>query len=61
MKRLLRVLSGAAALAGALGAATSVTISGLARGTTNYWQVRAVNATGTTEANAGVWWRFTTR
>ncbi len=44
-----------------VGAANSVAISGLSRGTTYYWQVRAVNATGTTEANADVWWRFTTR
>lgn len=61
MKHLLRVLSVAAALATTVGAATSVTISGQARGTPYDWQVRAVNGTGTTEANAGVWWRFTTR
>ena len=29
--------------------------------TTYYWQVRALNAGGTTNANAGTWWRFTTR
>jgi len=39
---------------------TSVTISGLLSRKTYYWQVRAVNATGTTNANAGAWWRFTT-
>ena len=39
---------------------TSVTISGLLSRKTYYWQVRAVNATGTTNANAGTWWRFTT-
>jgi hypothetical protein len=26
-----------------------------------YWQVRAVNSAGSTLANAGTWWRFTTR
>jgi serine protease len=30
-------------------------------GTTYYWQVRAVNTAGTTNANSGTWWRFTTR
>jgi subtilisin family serine protease len=33
----------------------------LAGKTTYYWQARAVNATGTTEANAGTWWSFTTK
>lgn len=28
---------------------------------TYFWQVRAVNADGTTVANSGTWWRFTTR
>ncbi|MFZ9629453.1 MAG: S8 family serine peptidase [Ilumatobacteraceae bacterium] len=32
----------------------------LLRLTTYYWQVRAVNGTGTTYANSGTWWRFTT-
>jgi len=27
-------------------------------GATYYWQVRAVNDYGTTQANSGVWWRF---
>ena len=44
-----------------VGAATSRTVSGLARRTTYYWQVRANNAGGQTQANAGTWWRFTTR
>jgi serine protease len=30
-------------------------------GVTYYWQVRAVNAGGTTNANNGTWWRFSTR
>lgn len=40
---------------------TSATVTGLARRTTYYWQVRAINGFGTTEANGGAWWRFTTR
>ncbi len=40
---------------------TRVSVSSLARRTTYYWQVRAVNANGTTLANGGTWWRFTTR
>ena len=42
-------------------AGTSATASGLLRRTTYEWQVRAVNSTGTTTANAGTWWRFTVR
>jgi hypothetical protein len=41
------------------GAATSVTVNGLAGGTKYYWQVRARNAAGPREANGG-WWVFTT-
>ena len=37
---------------------TSVPLSGLATGI-HYWQVRATNPSGTTEANAGTWWSFT--
>jgi serine protease len=33
----------------------------LARKTTYYWQVRAVNATATTNANTGTWWSFKTK
>ncbi len=41
--------------------ASSVTLSSsLAAGTTYYWQVRAANLTGTTDANGGTWWSFTT-
>ncbi len=36
-------------------------VRNLAPGTTYYWQVRAVNSGGYTEANVGVWSRFTTR
>jgi hypothetical protein len=32
----------------------------LANGATYYWQVRAMNAGGTTEADAGIWWSFRT-
>ncbi len=40
----------------------SVALSGLAAGTTYYWQVRAVNGAGTTYANASStsYWSFTT-
>lgn len=44
------------------GASTSVTLSGLEQYTTFYWQVRAINASGSTYANGGgtVFWSFTT-
>ena len=44
-----------------VGVATSVAPSGLLSARTYYWQVRAVNASGTTNANGGTWWRFATR
>jgi len=44
-----------------VGNTTSAVISGLSGGTTYYWQVRARNAAGTTEANNGAWWRFSTQ
>jgi hypothetical protein len=43
------------------GATRSAAISGLATRTAHYWQVRARNASGTTLANGGAWWKFTTR
>ena len=43
-----------------VGANTSVALNGLASNTTYYWQTRAVNADGATEANGGSWWSFTT-
>lgn len=39
---------------------TKVNISGLLKNKIYYWQVRAVNAVGTTYANNSVWWHFTT-
>ena len=39
---------------------TSAAISGLTASSTYYWQVRAVNGSGTTYANSGSWWRFYT-
>ena len=42
------------------GANTSVSLSGLKAKTTYYWQVRAVNGTGTTYSDASTWWNFTT-
>ena len=35
--------------------------SGLAYSTTYYWQVRAINPGGVTNANASSWWSFTTQ
>lgn len=43
-----------------VGTATKWTASNLLATTTYSWQVRAVNAGGTTSANAGAWWAFTT-
>ncbi len=43
-----------------LGVSTSVPLSSLPAAATFYWQVRAVNAGGTTYANSGTWWSFTT-
>jgi hypothetical protein len=42
------------------GGNTSVTISGLTPNLRYYWQVRAVDATGVTEADGNQWWQFTT-
>jgi hypothetical protein len=40
--------------------ALSTSITGLAPSTTYFWQVEADNVNGTTRANAGTWWAFTT-
>jgi hypothetical protein len=42
------------------GSNTSIGLSGLTTNTAYYWQVRAVNLGGTTDANGGTWWTFTT-
>jgi hypothetical protein len=42
------------------GTARTAAQAGLAYNTTFYWQVRARNAVGTTDATAGTWWSFTT-
>lgn len=39
---------------------TSAVLTGLATNTTYYWQARAVNNGGNTEADGGTWWSFTT-
>ncbi|MFA5873369.1 MAG: hypothetical protein WC832_05335 [Anaerolineales bacterium] len=41
-------------------ASTSVGLSGLTPTTPYYWQVRANNASGSTNADGGTWWSFTT-
>ncbi|MDW8293701.1 MAG: fibronectin type III domain-containing protein, partial [Anaerolineae bacterium] len=43
-----------------VGNTTQWTLPALQSATTYWWQVRAVNASGTTQANNGAWWRFTT-
>jgi hypothetical protein len=40
---------------------TSVALLGLDNDTTYYWQVQAVNAGGTTQADSGTYWSFTTQ
>ncbi|MBI4933867.1 MAG: S8 family serine peptidase [Actinobacteria bacterium] len=44
-----------------LGNVQSFTLNGLQSKRTYYWQIRATNAGGTTNANASTFWRFTTR
>ena len=44
-----------------VGTATSVTLAGLAPATAYSWQVAAVNGTGTTIADGGTSWTFTTQ
>jgi hypothetical protein len=43
------------------GTSLSANLNDLERGTTYYWQVRAHNATGTIDANNGMWWIFFTQ
>ena len=43
-----------------VGTNTNANLNGLAYGQTYYWQVRARNAAGTTEASSGTWWSFAT-
>lgn len=38
-----------------------VNLTGLLKNKKYYWMVRAVNSTGTTLSNGGVWWSFTTK
>lgn len=40
---------------------TTAVVSGLAYDTTYYWQVHAINASGTTEADGGQWFAFATQ
>jgi uncharacterized repeat protein (TIGR01451 family) len=44
-----------------VGSARVYTLTNLQPGTTYFWQVRAINSGGTTAANGGAWWQFTTR
>jgi hypothetical protein len=43
-----------------VGGATSAGVGPLALDTTYYWQVRAINDFGTSHADGGAWWDFTT-
>jgi hypothetical protein len=43
-----------------LGTAAAVEVGGLADRTTYFWQVRAHNPVGATDADEGAWWSFTT-
>ena len=43
-----------------VGTNLSTTLVLLKGSTTYYWQVRAVNSAGSTDANAGTWWSFKT-
>jgi hypothetical protein len=42
-----------------VGTLTSIPLGSLNYGAHYYWQVRAVNADGSTEADGGAWWSFT--
>ena len=43
-----------------VGTSRSVTLTSRAANTAYWWQARAINTGGTTLANAGTWWKFTT-
>jgi hypothetical protein len=43
------------------GTARSTALSARTAATAYYWQVRARNSAGTTDATSGTWWKFTTR
>ena len=43
-----------------VGNTTRWTATNLLASTTYSWQVRAVNGGGTTDANTGTWWKFST-
>ena len=43
-----------------VGTSRSATANALTRATSYYWQVRAVNTAGVTNANSSVWWKFVT-
>ena len=40
---------------------TSASVTGLTGKKAYYWQVRAINGVGTTDANGGAWWSFRTK
>ena len=40
---------------------TSASVTGLTPKKAYYWQVRAINGVGTTDANGGAWWSFRTK
>ncbi|MCS7055772.1 MAG: hypothetical protein NZM18_06305, partial [Thermoflexales bacterium] len=44
-----------------VGNALTTSVTNLLPGTTYFWQVRALNSSGTTAADNGGWWQFTTR
>lgn len=44
-----------------VGTNTNASPSGLSAGTAYYWQVRARNGAGTTDADSGTWWSFATQ
>jgi hypothetical protein len=43
-----------------VGNTTSTVVGPLQASSTYYWQIRAINANGNTQANSGDWWEFST-